>query len=203
MGFEGDVGPFEAFSRSLWRRSPLRSCFWPGTHTQDTGLEKSRRREAAGARPMPAWNAGGNAGRAGMGAAGGGQSKHLPWPCQLLCHIPDPERQQLTRNQPSNPKKTDSNPKENTGDRARPCWIPSLWSRRNGMSVLTEQSPSHIGFVCPGVPQCIPQGMVWEQPQAGPCSWECSSLTASQSFGMEIPFAAGVGINPDGFLGYE
>lgn len=51
------------------------------------------------------------------------------WPCQLLCHIPSPERQLLTRNQPSNPKKTDSNPKENTGDRARPCWIPSLWSR--------------------------------------------------------------------------
>lgn len=31
LGFEGDTG--DAFSRSLWRRSPSRSCSWLGTRT--------------------------------------------------------------------------------------------------------------------------------------------------------------------------
>lgn len=114
QGFGGNIG--DAFSRSLWRRCPSRSCFWLGTrphpapcwaHTQDTGLEKP----GAGARweCTKGWH----------GSSWRRQSQHLP-----VALPRSPSR--LTRNQRSNPKKTDPNPKENTGD--SPCWTPSLRS---------------------------------------------------------------------------
>lgn len=162
---------------------PSRSCFWPGTHAGHRAgkeQEKGRSRCQAHASLECRWEC-----REGWHGNSWRRPEQTPAhgpasPGHSCAAFPAPERRQLTRNQPSNPKKTDSNPKENTGDRARPCWIPSLWSR------ILEK-----GDECPHRVGSIPQGMVWEQPQAGPCS------------GLEIPFAAGVGINPDGFLGYE
>lgn len=33
---------------------------------------------------------------------------------------------------------------------------------------------SRVGFLCAGVSECIPQGMVWEQPGVGALSAACT-----------------------------